>query len=119
MRRLFVIFMLLVVPFQLSWSAATVYCQHENNPKVMHFGHHSHEHSTSNAVAKGDASKSQASIDSDCGFCHLSGMAIAPMPASSISFNAVLVPPEMGDNPGLTPIPPSRPERPQWTPAVS
>ncbi|WP_432381546.1 cation efflux protein, CzcI family [Duganella sp. P38] len=74
MRRILVIFLLIIVPFQFSWAAAGDYCQHESGRSAIHFGHHVHQH-------QDGAEKSQSSVKSakshpDCGACHGAGSAL-------------------------------------------
>jgi hypothetical protein len=69
-KKLILIFLLALLPFQFSWAAAAVYCQHEDEPASMHLGHHSHKHD-----AKSDASEeadNQLAAHGDCGYCQLS-----------------------------------------------
>ena len=68
MKRLLLTFLLLILPFQISWAVVAPYCQHEKAPLVQHFGHHEHEHQSSQEV-DGDGI---AEVHSDCEFCHLS-----------------------------------------------
>jgi len=53
MRRFFLIILVLLLPLQSAWAAATAYCQHEQRPAAKwHLGHHQHEHrSDGNAEA--------------------------------------------------------------------
>jgi len=70
MKRLLLIFLLLAIPFQMSWAAAGNYCQHEEGKAAQHFGHHAHPHHTSSDSKQ---SKSKLGVsDADCGYCHLS-----------------------------------------------
>ena len=68
MKRLLLTFLLLILPFQISWAVVAPYCQHEKAPSVQHFGHHEHEHQPSQDVD----GEGVAEVHSDCGFCHLS-----------------------------------------------
>jgi hypothetical protein len=43
MRRWLSIFLLIVLPLQISWAVAATYCQHETG-STKHFGHHDHKH---------------------------------------------------------------------------
>ena len=36
-------FLLIVLPLQISWAVAATYCQHETG-STQHFGHHDHKH---------------------------------------------------------------------------
>lgn len=65
-KRLFVIAMLLILPFHFSWAAAAVYCDHDDNP-VSHFGHHTHAEDVDFHKINGDAN---GKVHGDCGYCH-------------------------------------------------
>lgn len=119
MRRLLIVFMLLVVPFQLSWGAAATYCGHESNPVVSHFGHHVHQHAGIDQASKSSSAKLQLGADNDCAVCHLAGIGFAPTPESSLSLVLTSVDAEAGPKPSRASILPSPPERPQWQRAVS
>ena len=62
------IFLMMLLPVQYSWSAAAVYCQHEQN-SPFHFGHHAHQHTAQPDDAKGNGKVKSA--DTDCEYCHL------------------------------------------------
>lgn len=119
MKRLLVIFMLVVIPLQLSWAAAAVYCEHETNPTTVHFGHHEHKHIASADEVKADASKSAAAVDGDCTSCHLGGIAILSMLVPAIALDLVSAPSIIAGNSLLASSRPSRPERPKWAVAAS
>jgi hypothetical protein len=119
MRRLLIIFLLMVVPFQLSWGAAAVYCKHENNPAVSHFGHHVHKHAASGEESKSSPAKVQIGADDDCPLCQLAGIGIAPVPESSQSLALTSFNAEAELKPLRASLHPSPPERPQWQRAVS
>lgn len=119
MRRLLIILMLMVVPFQLSWAAAAAYCQHESNPAVSHFGHHTHQHSASTAESKSSMPKAQLGVDDDCATCHLGGIGIAPMESFSLTLDMAPANVRVTHNAYPISIRPHRPERPQWQRAVS
>ncbi len=75
MRRFFFILLLLVLPVQAVWAAASSYCQHERGTATSHFGHHAHAHK---AAGKGDLGGGPASaFHADCAFCHLGGVGSA------------------------------------------
>ncbi|WP_431257108.1 hypothetical protein ACQ86G_20830 [Roseateles chitinivorans] len=44
MRRWLTVFLLILLPLQLSWAVAATYCAHEADPAVNHIGHHQHRH---------------------------------------------------------------------------
>jgi hypothetical protein len=43
MRRWLLVFLLILLPFQLSWAASAAYCQHERDTQPEHWGHHEDE----------------------------------------------------------------------------
>lgn len=76
MRRAILVFLLFLMPLQLSWAAAAAYCDHEEGPSRTHFGHHQHHHDASHRAAAGDPTQDSADKlplgdDDDCAFCHL------------------------------------------------
>lgn len=82
MRRWFLVFLLVVLPAQFVWAAATRYCGHEAQVQagqVPHFGHHEHEHEhQGSASATGAALEQGMSGDHDCGSCHFSCSSSVP-----------------------------------------
>ncbi|MBI2750463.1 MAG: hypothetical protein HYX43_14355 [Burkholderiales bacterium] len=75
MRRVLVIFMLSLLPFQFVWGAAASYCQHEQGVGVRHFGHHVHKHQGKVLKTSGESTSDKKTIagddDPDCASCHL------------------------------------------------
>jgi len=82
MRRVLTLFLLLVLPLQLSWAVAAVYCQHEAvAQESTHVGHHEHQHAQGdeatgdlakqNAPEQKDAADKPQCVDDDCAYCHL------------------------------------------------
>ena len=118
MKRLLMILMMVVLPFQLSWAAAAAYCQHENSPVSSHFGHHVHKHAINAADAKTDKSPSKLTSDDDCTVCHLGGAGIASMAFLSLAIEATNTDQEFTVNHLQPPPRPKRPERPQWASAA-
>jgi hypothetical protein len=120
-RGLVLLFLLVVLPFQLAWGAAATYCGHEKSPASGHFGHHSHQHQAK-AMAESDSGSTvkKASVpadDPDCGVCHL--CCVPPPSSQATSIGAIvaaaLVPPT------ALPACPGRPgriERPKWSPVA-
>lgn len=77
MRRWLALLLLFIVPLQLSYAAASVYCEHETGMAAKHFGHHLHQHKGQDGSTKGDGhgdSKGTAkkALHDDCGSCHMS-----------------------------------------------
>ena len=71
MKRLLLVFVLLVIPLQASWAAVAAYCKHENGVAAMLVGHHFHKHQGTAGDAGGDPTRGVDGIDGDCGFCFL------------------------------------------------
>lgn len=60
MRRWLTVFLLILLPLQLSWAVAATYCAHEADPAVSHVGHHEHRHEASDDAASADAAGADA-----------------------------------------------------------
>lgn len=72
-KKLVLLFMLVLLPFQFSWAAVAVYCQHEQAPAAQeHFGHHKHEHQGQPDTPEPEPIKK---VDNDCSYCHLAAQA--------------------------------------------
>lgn len=69
-KKLLLIFLLVLLPLQFCWAAAAAYCQHEGEKTAQHFGHHSHQHDP--AADLPDDGESVIKAHADCGYCHLS-----------------------------------------------
>jgi hypothetical protein len=78
-KKLLLILLLAIVPFQFAWAAAGVYCQHENGAAAQHFGHHAHQHQGKSDSADGKTKSGK--IHLDCSSCHGTGGAISPAEA--------------------------------------
>lgn len=110
MRRWLAILLLVLLPLQSLWAAAAPYCAHEESPKTMHLGHHTHEHQESPTDEV--TSKGSPTAHADCHVCH-GGAAVVT--------GAIGTPeqPAMREHgPSLNPSIPagsvSPPERPNW-----
>ena len=111
MRRWLSMFLLIVLPLQISWAVAATYCQHETG-STQHFGHHDHKHHAEDNQKLAKASPSD--VDNDCAVCHAG--CIAALTAFSSSL------PEIGvsaDHFRTVPFffffPGEQPERPNWS----
>lgn len=79
MCRWFLVFLMAVLPLQLSWAAAAMYCQHEDMPTASHFGHHAHtHHAPRNDKGTHADKKNLLAVDEDCGICHLGDTSSLP-----------------------------------------
>ncbi len=143
MRRFFLILLVLLLPLQSAWAAATAYCQHEQRPAAKwHLGHHQHQHRGDgkaeaqtygkadhgsvleadngpdhNATTKADANHgtdAKGLFDPDCGTCHLASLPFAcPEPAI---LPALRLPRAVlvAHDFHYTSLHPRAPDRPQW-----
>jgi hypothetical protein len=57
MRRWLLIFLLFLLPFQLSWAASAAYCQHERDSQPGHWGHHEDEPRGTDRTHTGDGAQ--------------------------------------------------------------
>ena len=113
MRRLLLIFLLVFMPLQSIWAAASPYCGHETVSQSSHFGHHAHEHAADESPAAAKASTA-AAADMDCHTCHGAGCGLAHSPSAQAIVVATAHPP--GHAALAWPsIPLARPERPNWS----
>lgn len=62
MRRAFLICLMVLLPFQFSWSAAAAICMHEHLEGSSHWGHHEAEHLED---ASAEACSDHASLDGE------------------------------------------------------
>ena len=115
MRRFFFLILLLILPVQFAWAAATGYCRHETGEAAKHFGHHEHQHRTTQEGASKD-SKAPSSLgaDSDCGVCQLSAAQLVPSTKADIAITST-EPPRFAYGARYDSYIPSGPERPDRT----
>lgn len=84
MRRWVLIFLLLVVPFQMVWGAAAPYCAHESTVAAKkHLGHHEHLHQGDDqqSAAADENSAAIGAYHADCESCHPGTSAVLASPA--------------------------------------
>lgn len=116
MRRLLIIFMLILLPVQITWAGVSAYCKHESGVAAKHFGHHEHEHQAQEKESK--QSSSTFKFDGDCGVCQFGGIGFASISSVSIA----TLPPQVELNEISTDLVssyrPDRPERPKWVRAA-
>jgi hypothetical protein len=75
MRRWLLIFLLALLPLQLSWAAASAYCQHERDMQPEHWGHHDSEGRDTDRSHSGEGAQKNSStqpnaVVGDCAVCH-------------------------------------------------
>ncbi len=72
-KKLLIILLLTILPFQFSWAAAAVYCEHGQLPSTAtHFGHHEHQFDADYHEKNGDGDLSK--VHGDCGYCHAAAL---------------------------------------------
>jgi hypothetical protein len=115
MRRLFAIFLLVLLPLQLSWAAVGVYCQHETGAAAKHLGHHDHQHKTDASHGDQADPKTSGGIDNDCGACHAS-CCVAIFGEIQVSAPTDTSTDVVDYRHSLNTSPHYQPERPNWAP---
>lgn len=110
MRRILAILLLVLMPLQAGWAAASAYCQHETGAAAAHFGHHEHQHHSGDG---GREPAKSAGADPDCGACHASASFTLPHLAGVSALPLPMAPPPSFILPAL-PEHASAPERPNW-----
>lgn len=114
MRKLVLLFLLILLPLQTTWAAVSGYCQHEQDEQQsQHLGHHTHKHH--NTSGQQDVQPQNSSQDSDCGVCHMSGVAAIPVGTQMLPVqldSAVFFPLSLR----LPFKAPETPDRPNWQP---
>jgi hypothetical protein len=109
-KKYLLILLMLLLPAQYSWSAAAVYCQHEQS-SPFHFGHHAHQHQ-----AKPDDSGSHGKVkmaDTDCEYCHMFSHAFF-VPCDTCSMEPIGLSHVSSSTLTYTSHIPKKPPRPNW-----
>lgn len=111
MRRLLILFMLFLLPLQVSWAAVCVYC--EDQCIVERSG---------DAAAAPQPGDEQAvtglAADSDCTCCQLGGIGVATAPLPAFADKLPRAAPVSVATVSIASIRPERPERPKWVRAA-
>lgn len=122
MRRWLLIFLVVLLPMQLSWAAVASYCQHESDAATtsQHVGHHEHQHEADAASVSTDHGDPSANpttatdaVDVDCGTCH-AGTCSAMVQSSSLVMAKLPTETHSATALRLSSQPASLPERPNW-----
>ena len=113
MRRWLTIFLLLLLPMQLSWAVGTAYCKHEAGAAAQHFGHHEHQHTADDEGASSRTLNANGAADADCSTCHAGCMSAI---VDSMSLPAILLSSDIHSSRHVrfSSHTPSLPERPNW-----
>ena len=112
MRRLLVLLMLCLLPFQMSWAAMAEYCGHEQGKAAQHIGHHDAEHKAFSAQSDSDKQPGKFNIGHD--HCHVSGFLGL---LNEAAFLASVIPSQPSlryDEAAYPSLALDRPERPKW-----
>ena len=114
-KRFFFVLLMLILPLQAVWAAASAYCQHEQGAATQHLGHHPHPHQNADKDKSGGGP--QASFHADCAFCHLGGVGVvtSSLDTPSSASASPAVSPEISFLPSIFL---EGPERPKWASAV-
>lgn len=114
-KRLLFVLLMLILPLQSAWAAASAYCQHEQGTAMQHFGHHAHQHQAADKDKSGGGP--QATFHADCAFCHLGcvGVVTSSLDIPSSAPTSPAVSPEISFLPTIFL---EGPERPKWASAV-
>ena len=113
MRFWVLVFLMVLIPLQVSAAAVGQYRQHETVAPVAHWGHHTHQHKTSTQADLHAEIGKAVVADLDCGACHAGCAMAIPGNVGSVhietspTFSASAYLP-----PG--PAPMDVPDRPQW-----
>jgi hypothetical protein len=119
MRQWVTVLLLVVVPLQLAWAGAAVYCGHESTVAgAKHVGHHEHMHQpgSDSASAPVDDADMSSAFHADCETCHFGASAtltMAPM-GSAILPSAGLLNASSPRYLSHIPAGPERPDRSLW-----
>jgi hypothetical protein len=81
MRRLLLICLIMLFPFQTVWSAAASACSHEQTGALPHLGHHEAHHDES---PRGDHAKKSGTSDDNSQSDHHHFLCESPMPFISV-----------------------------------
>lgn len=116
-RRYLILFLVLLLPLQVSWAAVANYCGHEQKTTASHFGHHQDEHQHSATLPDSTGNDKQPTDKYSFGHDHnhLSGFIALLLTETAIPDrvpSSQLLP---DDIPSLPALPPGRLERPNWS----
>ena len=113
MRRWLLIFLMAVLPLQLSWVAVSVYSMHQTDATANHIGHHDHRHSAdAGGTVASDPAKSGGG-DTDCGACH-AGCCLMPLDITQILPLFAAADNSLGHRALYPTLALDRPDRPNW-----
>ncbi len=126
MRKKLIFMLLIAFTFQFCWTAASAFCQHEADKTAQHFGHHPHQHQSTetdkNADNDHDGSKKPTSAKKvtshpDCATCSHGGSLATELQVSPLD---ILNRQYVDSLTQLQPATPfqAEPERPKWMTAV-
>lgn len=110
MRFWLIVFLVILMPLQISWAATGRYCQHESGVSSTHFGHHSHRNQATEP--SGELVKA-ITVELDCVTCHtFCSMASRDHDVIQKIALALMLAPQLIARSSHAPE--DRPERPKW-----
>ena len=118
MRRLFILFMLCLLPVQITWAAVVDYSGHATTGEAQHVTHHDDEHEHVLLFNGDSPDNSVDPLESNFGHdhCHLAGF-IGLLSPSMVNVAIVPTLPTLNaENPDFSSQILDRPERPKWLP---
>lgn len=126
MPKKLILMLLIAFTFQFCWTAASAFCQHEADKTAQHFGHHPHQHQSTeadkNADNDHDGSKKATSAKKvashpDCATCSHGGSLATELQVSPVD---LLNRQYVDSLKQLQPTTPflAEPERPKWMTTV-
>jgi hypothetical protein len=115
-RRYLILFLVFLLPLQISWAAVANYCSHEKHTAASHFGHHQdeHQHAASSLDNTDDDKQPTDKYTFGHDHNHLSGfiaLLLTETPIADHIPSSQLLPDDISVLPLL---PPDRLERPNW-----
>ncbi len=110
MRRFLILFLVFLLPLQVSWAVAANYCGHEQEKSANHFGHHQDEHQSSPDNNKPADDKLSFNHDHN----HLSGYLGMLLNEPLITGRPTPQMERQRDELSFASLLPEQPERPKW-----
>jgi hypothetical protein len=117
MKRVTLLAILLILPFQFTWAAVSIHCNHHDAGQLdSHFGHHDHEHA---AELHDEPQAPSSDVDFGVGLDHdhfgntlglHAALSLTAVPSAFLYRLLSTAPPHDFAT--------SEPERPNWSPAA-
>jgi hypothetical protein len=121
MRRLTIILLLCILPFQASWGAVVAYSAHELSEIAATPFVNSDSADEQQLAGHSPVNKDHSGFDEDCAVCHLahhSNIILPPFGVAAPMLTLLLFESSNQGDTFIVSFPASRPERPKWAAAV-